>query len=256
MFQGCDAFDSVDERVCALFGEVDWSSASGVLHVAAIHGESNRILAIGPRSPVSPMDRFVLGFTRARADVLVSTGAILRAETGLVHRYGETDAEEAALVAWRADRLGRRQRPSLLMLSESGRFERDHPAFAGGRGWIWTTSVGAEVIGRPPPGFEVVVAEEAGASVERALDFVLRSSPGGTVSIEAGPTVTRSLYASAEGCPVDELLLSRFDGSVHPDAMGPAFAEVGAPLRCLGPARSSRQFDEESGAWTFMRLRR
>ena len=66
---------SVAERVARLYSsDVDWRSASGRVHVAAIHHASGCALAIGPSAPRSASDRFVLGFARARADVIVTTG--------------------------------------------------------------------------------------------------------------------------------------------------------------------------------------
>ena len=147
--------DAIAERANALYGQVDWTAATGLLHVASIHGPSSRTLAIGSASPPSPTDRFVLGLARARADVLVTTGSILRAEPDLVHRYAEQVGDDRAMGEWRRRVLGAEAPPRLLVLSATGRFRTDHPAFVSGAGWIWTTQEGARGIGDPPPGFMV-----------------------------------------------------------------------------------------------------
>jgi len=248
----------IERRAKALYGEVDWRSATGVLHVAAIHGPSNRIIAIGPRSPASHTDRFVLGLARARADVIVTTGGILRAEPGLVHCYAETDAENAAFAAWRAETLGRAAAPRLLVLSATGRFPLDHPALAAASGWIWTTPSGAAVVGDPPSGFDVVSASPSSASTQDAIRFAAAKSrsdgSGTTVTLEAGPGTTGPLYADARPI-VDELLLSRFDGELDPAAEGPAFVPETSRDRRFGAAVSEATVEEPSGRWTFERHR-
>ncbi len=249
----------IDRRAKSLYGEVDWRAATGVLHVAAIHGPSNRIIAIGPRSPASETDRFVLGLARARADVIVTTAGILRSEPDLVHRYAETDAEDAAFAAWRAETLGRAETPRLLVLSATGRFAVDHPALATARGWIWTTPSGAAAVGDPPSGFEVVSASATAATTQDAVAFAAMrdrgDGPGATVTLEAGPATTAPLYADARPI-VDELLSSRFEGELDPAAEGPAFVPVKSLDRPFGAASSEARVDEPSGPWTFARHRR
>ncbi|MEM9177489.1 MAG: hypothetical protein AAGC67_19915, partial [Myxococcota bacterium] len=162
----------IDERASALYGVVDWRRAAGLIHVAAIHGPSNRILAIGPASPPSPIDRFVLGLARARSDVLITTGGILRAEPDLVPRYAEEAGAEAAFAEWRRRTLERASPPRLLVLSATGRFPADHPALQAGTGWIWTSAEGARRMGRPPIGFEVVEAEAGRTSARDAVRWL------------------------------------------------------------------------------------
>ena len=84
-----DEVGEVDRRVAALYGEVDWRGARGVLQVAAVADRAWVAIAIGPAAPSSATDRFVLGFARARSDAIVTTGAILRAEPDLVHELSD-----------------------------------------------------------------------------------------------------------------------------------------------------------------------
>jgi len=252
--------DAIAERANALYGQVDWTAATGLLHVAAIHGPSGCILAIGPASPPSPTDRFVLGLARARADVLVTTGGILRAEPDLVHRYAEQAEEDRALGEWRRRTLGLEAPPRLLVLSATGRFPAEHPALVSGAGWIWTTEEGAREIGDPPPGFSIVAAPRGRDSVGHAVAWIrearLTEDRKATILLEAGPSTTRAFYEEDAAAPLDELLLSRFEGTIPEAAAGPPFVSAEARGDRLGTARSSCVVEEPSGRWIFERLRR
>lgn len=260
---------SIAGQIDALYGPVDWTRAAGCLHVAAIDASSGDVIAIGPAAPRSPTDRFVLGFARARADVILTTGSILRSEPDLVHRYSEDAEEQAGWAAWRRDVLGRAESPRLLVLSASGRFPLDHPALTSARGWIWTTEVGAAHLEGAPSGLEIVTAPATLSDpVSAAVDFALseQASASGTpdrvtVSVEAGPTAAARLYAprdeavDAQSAGVDELLLSCFEGTLSEAARGPSFVAASLRSRRLGSVRSAVRVDEASGAWTFERYR-
>ena len=241
----------VGERLEGLYGRVDWRSARGRLHVAAIHGPTHRVIAIGPAAPPSATDRFVLGFARARANVIVTTGAILRSEPELNHRFSEDVSEDEALQEWRASVLGLETLPRLLVLSASGDLPFDHPALEEGAGWVWTTPEGRARIGANRPGFEVVSGPASGAA--EALDFVAEDPSNHTLLVEAGPSTSGGLYASRSG--LQELLLSSYLGPLKGAASGPLFVDSPRVESTLGPARSARVCRERSGSWRFERFR-
>ncbi len=215
----------IERRLEALYGTVDWAAAGGLLHVAAVEGARRRVIAIGPHSPPSAADRFVLGAARARSDALVTSGAVLRAEPRLVHRLAETAAEESGLQAWRLHRLGRSRPPQLIVLTREGEIPVHHPALqlAPG-GFVWTSEAGRarlggrvgalDVIAGIPPraggrkgpgsglrsGRDAASVGEAGGLAE-ALEHAL-SQPGvETVLVEAGPSLASSLYPDPERDP-------------------------------------------------------
>jgi riboflavin biosynthesis pyrimidine reductase len=249
----------LERRIDALFGPgIDWRRETGVVHVAAI-GESPRAaLAIGPDAPRSAVDRFVLGFARARADVIVTTGAILRAEPDLIHRTAETPDEAAAWAHWRRERLGRVDAPRLCVLSASGAVDLAHPALrAGTRTIVWTTAAGRERLGpvdlervevvvppadptgapSPPDGADAGADAPAQAALEAALRW-LRGGAGpvgvGTIVIEAGPRATAGLYASARSArAVDELLLGIYAGGRFPAVAGPTLPDTDRLAHCF-----------------------
>jgi riboflavin biosynthesis pyrimidine reductase len=257
--------EGIDQRLASLFGEVDWRAARGLLQIAAISASTRAVLAIGPHAPRSATDRFVLGFARARADVIVTTGAILRAEPDLVHRTADDPDVEAAFRIWRASILGKLDPPSLIVLSRSGDLPLDHPAIAAAAsGIVWTSREGRARLGplvgplAVEPGAGSIDAQERGSDDGRGLIDALALGRFETVLLEAGPRTTRVLYASRGEAPavrLDELLLSRFEGPVAPAALGPPFvSEAALTARFPRPATSVR-VEEPSGVWRFDRYR-
>ncbi|MCP4908064.1 MAG: hypothetical protein GY910_24090 [bacterium] len=257
------------QRIEELFGIVEWRRATGLLHVAAIAGSPPRAIAIGPDAPASPTDRFVLGFARARADAIVTTGAILRAEPDLVHCYAEEVEENATFARWRSRVLGKSGPPALIVLSASGAFATDHPALAAVEDIIvWTTSEGRA---RLAEGGATALLIEASAacgeclrtSVHAAIERVRSCLNAGTILIEAGPTISSTLYPDPRGDDshrvaarwIDELLLSRFEAELEPRASGPVFVPKVRVTARFGGALSATRIDEASGPWSFERYR-
>lgn len=273
-----DALSPVDptKSLARLFGDgVDWRHATGVLHVTAIGARPRAAIAVGPSAPKSPTDRFVLGFARARADAIVTTGAILRAEPELVHRTAEALLEEAAWTRWRKEALGRRTAPILLVLTASGELDLAHPALAASlRTVVWTTESGRARIGAPTGRIEVVVdGGREGSSRNGRADVLsglsaairwLRTSAGAeTIVLEAGPHSTEGIYVAdprvaRSVVAVDELLLSVYTGGAFPAVVGPELpgSETLAAYFSSTEPRTCTRIDEASGPWIFERYRR
>lgn len=259
--------NEIDAELEELFGVVDWSEAKGVLQVAALEASSDRVLIPGPEAPPSATDRFLLGFARARADAVVTSGAILRAEPDLIHDYAETASGQAGFATWRRDRLGRAETPLLLVLSASGRFPVDHPALARARRVVvWTTAAGRERllpflaeadargVFREASAVEIRVGSGEGVGVRAAIDWLQRERAAAVISIEAGPSVAQEVYTDAfPRC--DELLLSRFQaqgqgGKTWP--LGPSFVSRDRIEALLSRVSCAERL-ETSGIWRFER---
>jgi riboflavin biosynthesis pyrimidine reductase len=272
--------EAIEERARTLFGEVDWSAAGGVIHVVAIAEAPRVVLAIGPHWPASATDRFVLGFVRARSDAIVTTGAILRSEPELVHRFSEDPGEDEALTVWRFRTFGRSRAPELIVLSRSGELPALHPAirFASG-GFVWTSERGRERLGARLGALEVVVADptgmdDSGTEVARALAFARSRRGIETLAVEAGPSTAQMLYPrsddrdvegdrggrgnleGAAGLGVDELILSRFGGRLDPRAIGPRFIAQEQIDALFSQPLGEVRIEEASGPWRFERYRR
>lgn len=285
--------DRLDAALADLFGApIDWRNETGLLQVTAIAAATRSVLAVGAGAPASPTDRFVLGFARARADAIVTTGAILRAEPDLVHRFSDDPEEDAAWRDWRADRLGRSGAPVLLVLSLGGEIPLAHPALARSvRTIVWTSPAGQERLRRAGSPLETRVGPDgplsigsadahrpppaaAVAALSDAYRWLRAEIGARTVSIEAGPRATLGLYASGGGASaivqasdgsaqgfarVDELLLSVFEGGAAPAVAGPAFpdsARLSDHFATAAGPRSRLRVEERSGAWVFERYRR
>lgn len=268
------------KSLARLFGDgVDWRRATGVVHVTAIGARPRAAIAVGPTAPKSPTDRFVLGFARARADVIVTTGAILRAEPELVHRTAETRLEEAAWTRWRNETLGLRAAPILLVLTASGELDLAHPALAASpRTVVWTTKAGRARIGAPTGRIEVVVdVDLEGASGNARADVLsalsaairwLRTTAGAeTIVLEAGPHATEGIYVADPRLDprleraviaVDELLLSVYAGGVFSAVAGPELPGSGTLAAYFSSTepRTGTWIHEASGPWIFERYRR
>lgn len=232
-----------------LYGRDEFEDEAGVVHVlsAFAQGDEHRVIRIGPRAPRSETDRFVLGFSRARADAILTTGKILRDEPDL--HYDLPEPHRAGLLAWRSEVHRRVEPPRVVVLTRGLDVEPDHPIF---RSWarpiLFTTPAGAETWRRHTT-FPVVVDPEC--SARAAISWAQRTGLR-VVSIEAGPSTALDLYR--DPCVIDEVLLSTTDIVPAAGAAGGAFLSRTA-LRHVATLCSSHERDEASGRWTFERWR-
>ena len=112
---------------------VNWDALWGVIHVCALYRPPAvddpplRNILVGADSPRSDFDSLILCAVRARASVLVASGATLRAEGGCATRlFGDPFAP--ALIGFRA-RAGLEARGALCILTR-GLLEPAWPVFA------------------------------------------------------------------------------------------------------------------------------
>ncbi len=246
---------AIEDRLQALFGGPTLPAHAGVLHVLSTwhDGDDARVIRITPQSPKSPTDFFVLNLARARADAIIVTGQILRDEPHLRYDLQGEAAED--LYGWRRSSMRRPDPPRVVVLTSGRDLDLDHPTFQ-----CWARPViatgpeaatrlrdhararGIDIAALPTPGIHAAIrwCQSAGAQ---------------TVSIEAGPSTSRALYA--DPVTVNELLLSEFLGADLAHALrGPAAfhrppGELGFHPTGVAVTRS-----EPSGRWRFTRLSR
>jgi riboflavin biosynthesis pyrimidine reductase len=248
--------DAITERVRRLYGDDELPDPAGVVHVAAVGREPDGelvVLSINQDTPRSPRDRFALDLARARADVIVTTGAILRAEPGLRYELASDRADD--LHAWRMDQLGRPRPPLVVVLTGREDLDLDHPSLHGwAQPWIFTNvDVAKSLHGRLPR--HVGLAGVPSPDLETLIDWARRRFDARTITIEAGPTTTRRLYGEGPGL-VDELMLSVFEGTLPTAARGDRFASPQALARHLPVRHEGAIIEEQSGPWRFVRLLR
>jgi riboflavin biosynthesis pyrimidine reductase len=246
----------VADRVRRMYGDETLSDPAGVIHVAAVGREPDGelvVLKINQSTPTSTHDRFALDLARARADVIVTTGAILRAEPGMRCDLASDRAD--ALHTWRIDQLGRPTPPLVVVLTGREDLDLDHPALHGwAQPWIFTHVDCARALhGRLPQ--HVGLAAVPSPDLQTLVDWARRRFDARTITIEAGPTTTGSLYEQSPTL-VDELMLSVFEGSIPSAARGDRFADPRAVERCLTHRREGAVVNEPSGPWRFVRLLR
>jgi riboflavin biosynthesis pyrimidine reductase len=233
----------------------DPARAGRVLHVASVWRDASgvsRVLRIGPRTPKSGHDRFLLALARARAEAIVTTGRILREEPALTHGPLGPPPLRAALAAWRRERLVLASPPWLLVLSSGRGLDPAHPAFHGPtRPLLFVPAEAAAELRERFSATEVRVASVPKPSVRLALEH-LRRLGAKRVTLEAGPTTARELYP--EPPLVDELWLATYAGKTPPAAVvGEAFVEDARMAAALPHASASSTRQELSGPWRFER---
>jgi riboflavin biosynthesis pyrimidine reductase len=253
----------VTERLIRIYGEEPTAPAT-VLHVTAVWEDEAgdlRALRICDETPVSATDAFVLGVARARAHVIVTTGASLRAEPGLHHGLDGLRRPGEALAAWRRERLGISEPPASCILTASGDIDLGHRLFARSpRTLIYTRPQAADRLrdGVRDAGLETVeIVTDDNSSLAAAIEYLRNSEGFATVGVEAGPSAAATLYAQPgrNACLVDELMLSRYEAGPPSDAVrGPALFEAGRLERLFSRSSTPHAGDEENGTWTFRRF--
>lgn len=244
---------NVEAWLHGLWGHVELDRNAGVLHVVSTwSGEDGRhVIRITPQSPKSETDFFLLNLARARADVVLTTGRILREEPHL--EYSFPAAWAAEMIRWRETAMGRTTPPKLAVLTSGRDLDVNHPALHGWAPPVIVTSQDAARALRPrlPGHVDVIGLKLPSASEAIAWSRAFGAS---TISIEAGPSTARALYA--DPASVDELWLSEFlEADLAHVLRGPiVFQGVpgGASLQATG-AQGVRH--EPSGRWRFSRFR-
>ncbi len=245
----------VVRRLVSLLGS-DPGPDEGVVHVTAVwrNGSLNPVvLKIGSATPRSSSDTFLLAAMRARADAVLTTGAILRAEPRTTLELPGPPATVRALAAWRREVLGRPRPPVGMVLTSGRELDFGHPFFDGpGRRVVFTDAQEATRLRRIAPRTVRIVGDPA-PGTRTAVAHLRQVEGARTVLIETGPSAGRDLYRSP--LAIDELVLSIWEGENLPRAV------VGGELpslECLDELFTSRSspvtVDETSGRWTFQRF--
>lgn len=250
--------DDPPAALTALYGQIS-ADSGGIVHVASVWrapGGDYITLRVGPHAPVSEIDWFVLNAARARADAIVTTGRILRAEPELIHDL--RGSMGAALTSWRARALERSRPPYLLILTSGRDVPRAHPALRGcARPVIYTGVEGADAL-ESAGDLGVPIIRDERPSLARALVYLRAHLGCRTVVVEAGPSTSAALYGGSGQrgdrlAQVDELLLSIYQGErLSPSSHGPTFVSAAAIDATL-PHRSP---GFQAGRWRFMRFTR
>lgn len=239
--------DSVAQRIRDLW-DADLAGPVGVLHVAAIGRDPcgrNRVLRIGPDTPQSEADSFALAVARARADAIVTTGGILRAEPDVSHDPGPE------LLAWRRDVRGKHSLPAVVVLTRGTGLPLEHPVFQRSHVLVATSPEAARDLRGDLSSRSVEVIGLRDLSPRGLVEALVRRGFH-DVCMEAGPSTTAVLYEPPRA--VDELLLSVYEqASLSGDGIAGDFASDAALEDVFGPPTSDAVRTEASGRWRFRR---
>jgi riboflavin biosynthesis pyrimidine reductase len=242
----------VDAVLGRMYG-ADLAADTGVVHVAAVwQAAPDRLvtIAIGEDAPQSAHDFFALQAARARADAIITTGRILRAEPALTHDL--QGAAAPGLTAWRRERLGKQQPPILLVLTSGRDLPVHHPALhATSTPLLFTSHEAAARL----PDTSVHVVSVSAPDIRAAIAH-LRACGCRTILVEAGPSAASALYQPPVA--VDELLLSVFHGALPARAQAGDFVSLAHVRAHLphAPHASPALADPPSGPWQLLRFLR
>lgn len=230
--------------------------APAVLHVAAVAerpGAGPVVLRPVHAAPRSLLDRFLLLAARARAEVIVTTGRILREEPRLPHTLRGHPASEA-LEAWRREVAGLSGTPRLLVLTSGRDLDPDHPALAPpGRAVVFTSEEGAARLAPRLRGTGIALEADPAPDARRAVQWLQDAVRASRITIEAGPCAAAALYDPPPR--VDELWLSTFRGRLAEEAIGPPFVDEARIAAALPHASRPFELEEPSGPWRVARRR-
>ena len=231
------------------------------LHVAAVwrDGERGVVLKIEHETPRSANDLFALGLARARADAILATGAILRAESDLSHDLGATGPWGPALSRWRREVAGLVEPPRLAILTSGRGLDPEHAALHGEaspvlfvpESKVESVNRVMRASARSGSAIEVCSLPDEGSSTgaEVAIHQLRKRYGCERISVEAGPSTVAALYGDRP--KIGLLLLSSYlEQSLSPSLQAgelPRRSDLSAAFEIVGGSISR----EESGQWSF-----
>lgn len=255
----CRSAGDVQALVEVMYGDATFSEVDGVAHVTALWespGGPLVTLKVNENSPKSAYDAFALNVARARADAIVVTGRILREEPNLRYElFGDGELPKA-LACWRREVRHRVDAPRLLILTSGRDLPLEHPALhSWARPLLFVPADAPAELGARAARAGVEVVTSPHPDLRSAVDHLRDSCGARTISIEAGPSTSRSLYDPP--LAVDQLALSLFRGPRLPEgARGPALLDRPAVEAVLLARCPPFVVQEPSGPWSFELLTR
>lgn len=258
---------SADDAIARILGaplpaRIDGASPLSqpmVLHVAAVSptGGARRVLRIVEQTPRSAIDNLLLHATRAWADIVLTSGKILRDEPDLCFDLG--GPSPAAADTLRASRSKRTSAPLRIgVLSSGSGLHAGMEVWKGpGQFILLTDGEGAHRSAQwaARAGVEVAVLDPVGPRTAvqwaTAQAGVARSGP--RVSVEFGASSSVHLYGdpkTATPSLVDLLILSEYLGVVPGSVLGARFLPGVDLERRYAGGVVARSGDWRFGRWT------
>jgi riboflavin biosynthesis pyrimidine reductase len=194
------------ERLCGRLGLADRVVYANF--VSSIDGVAALGSGISAGSVISgkfPADRFLMGLLRACADAVVIGAGTLRATPGHVWTPAHVFPDLAAEFAKLRVALGRSPEPRLVVLTESGRMHREHPALKRGAIIVTSEAAAKRIARRLPPACEVIgLGRGKSLNLERVFRE-LRNMGFDAILTEGGPHLMGGLIKAGL---LDEIFLT------------------------------------------------
>jgi riboflavin biosynthesis pyrimidine reductase len=232
--------------------------STGVIHPTAVWRDPKtktyktiKIVHQGPvQTPSSDYDAFVLSFTRAKAEVIITSGRILKEEPKLTHNtFGKASQ---ALNELRRHTLNKKSPPHTIILTRGEKIDFKHPLFtAGTTPIIYTTDLAPKDLEERANKInkKIQIIRTTDSSLGSAIKYAKSELRAKTISIEAGPSTTSRLYKENPEL-VDEVLLSVYLGKLPKELQG---GPIPDPFQRFN-LNSEFKTEETSGIWDFYRL--
>jgi riboflavin biosynthesis pyrimidine reductase len=240
---------SVEERILQIWND-PLQAPAGTLQVVAVASRANSslgVMRITPQTPASPTDQFSLEIARARADVILTSGSILRSEPRLRHGISEATGR------WRQEVLGKKSPPEIIFLSRGPGLPLSHPAIRQ-PGAVVATSSTATAACRKELQQRGVRHREIPEDSPQELVRELLAEGVGTITLEIGPSTAAAFYNHAPR--VGELMLSWCEDFELPESLDAGdFASWETLQRILGAPRHETRIEEPAHCWRFSHWR-
>jgi riboflavin biosynthesis pyrimidine reductase len=224
----------------------------GLVHVASVHVRDSvfYILHIRDDTPRSPHDACMLRMARARADAIVTTGRVLRAEPRLRHELSGSSAAAAVLQSW-GDRVrGRATARVSIVLTRGRAFAPDHPLVTGSTDVVIACPRGsADSLRERFGGRDVDVVGLDEPTVAAVVQLAKGHWGAETVLLEAGPATVGPLYD--DGAPPNELMLAEFRGGTPPHVRGGRLVHRQTIIDGMGPLQYGPTRGPHDELWRF-----
>lgn len=221
---------------------------AGLLHVCAVASRADGslgVLRITPDTPASSTDQFSLEVARARSDIILTSGSILRSEPDLRHTVGD------AASRWRRDVLRKKDPPEIIFLSRGKAIPLTHPALRQPGATVATGSATPDNCLRQLQERGIRHRKIPGDSPQQLVRELLAGTAK-TITLETGPSTAAQFYTGAPR--VGELMLSWcHDFELRKSLDAGDFVSMEHLNRAFGPPRHEINIAESAHVWRFSR---
>lgn len=234
-----------------------------VIHPTAVYEDPKGdlyIIMMNGRQPLSATDFFVLLHQRMLASTLVQSGKSLREEFGAYDFCDRVETQAHISCTEFSENMRNKHIAVLTKSFNMGNMDDNS---------IYRSPIGIKTIYAVQSDLSSKEREEVHDRYKLTvkpllcqpheafmfvMDDIRRTDPAGLISIECGPTITGPLYSGSVKTarnPVDTLYLTRYQGPIRSDAVGPKFSSVSEISKTFKLESSTSEVGQDGGKWIF-----